>query len=178
MKKLKETYGDEIAIRWRSYELRPAGSPPIPEEYRQRIEQNRPVLYARMKQDHDVDLKSGPFGIDSRPSLIIEKYAEAQDKGEIFHDVTQAAYWLEGRDISDPIELRQLMHQAELDPAQYEAALSNSEYAEEVDFDVAQAREYGLDGVPALVFDNKYLVMGAQPYQTLANAVEKLKTEN
>ncbi len=177
MKKLKETYGDEIAIRWRSYELRPAGSPPMPEDYRKRIEQNRPVLYARMKQDHGVDLNSGPFGINSRPSLIIEKYAEAQGVGEAFHNVTQAAYWLEGRDISDQHKLRKLMQQVNLDPTQFDSALANPDYDEEVSFDVAQAREYGLDGVPALVFNDKYLVMGAQPYQTLANAVEKLKTE-
>ncbi len=178
MKKLKESYGDEIAIRWRSYELRPAGSPPIPEDYRRRIEQNRPVLNARMKQDHGVDLHSGPFGINSRPSLIIEKYAEAQGAGDAFHDVTQAAYWLEGRDISQADELRKLMQQAGLDPAQFDGAIIDPSYDEEVSFDVAQAREYGLDGVPALVFNDKYLVMGAQPYQTLANAVEKLRIEN
>ena len=107
----------------------------------------------------------------------MEKYAEAQDKGAAFHDVTQAAYWLEGRDISDHIELRMLMQQAGLDPTQLDSALSDSQYMEEVDFDIAQAREYGLDGVPALVFNDKYLVMGAQPYQTLANAVEKLRIE-
>ena len=177
MKKLKETYGDDIAISWRSYELRPVGSPPIPEDYRKRIEEGRPTLYARMKQDHGVDLEAGPFGINSRPSLLVEKYAEAQDKGAAFHDVTQAAYWLEGRDISDHIELRMLMQQAGLDPTQLDSALSDSQYMEEVDFDIAQAREYGLDGVPALVFNDKYLVMGAQPYQTLANAVEKLRIE-
>ena len=150
----------------------------MPDEYRKRIEQGRPMLYARMKQDHGVDLLAGPLGINSRPSLILEKYAEAQGKGEAYHDVTQAAYWLEGRDISNADELRQLMQQAGLDPSQYEAALSNPTYEEDVAFDVAQAREYGLDGVPALVFNDKYLVMGAQPYQTLVNAVEELRIEN
>lgn len=149
----------------------------MPPEYRQRIEQGRPALVARMKQDHGVDLKAGPLGINSRPSLILEKYAEAQGKGAAFHDVTQAAYWLEGRDISDAGELRALMQQADLDPAQYDAALSDPQYEAEVDADVAQAREYGLDGVPALVFNDKYLVMGAQPYPTLAAAVERVLAE-
>ena len=177
MKKLQENYGDQIRIRWRSYELRPAGSAPIPADYRKRIEQNRPVLYARMQQDHGVDLQAGPFGINARPALILEKYAEAHAKGALFHDVTQAAYWLEGRDISDPAELRALMRQADLDPAHYESALSDPHYEAEVDADVEQARAYGLDGVPALVFNDKYLVMGAQPYAALASAVERVLQE-
>jgi predicted DsbA family dithiol-disulfide isomerase len=36
---------------------------------------------------------------------------------------------------------------------------------------------YGLDGVPALVFADKYLVSGAQPYNVLKQVVEKVQAE-
>jgi predicted DsbA family dithiol-disulfide isomerase len=40
------------------------------------------------------------------------------------------------------------------------------------------AREYRLDGVPALVFAERYLVVGAQPYDTLKQVVEKVQEED
>ena len=175
LEKLKQTH--DVQIRWRSYELRPAGSPPISPEYLKRIEQGQPMLRARMKDDHGIELHSGPFGINSRPALILDKYAEAQGKGEDFHNATQAAYWLEGQDISDPQVLKALMTKAGLDSAQLDAVLSDQKYEAEVDEDIELAREYGLNGVPALVFNNKYLISGAQPYESLAKAVEQIQAE-
>jgi predicted DsbA family dithiol-disulfide isomerase len=43
--------------------------------------------------------------------------------------------------------------------------------------DVYQAHRYGLNGVPALVFANKYLVTGAQPYEVLVQVVEQIQDE-
>ena len=59
----------------------------------------------------------------------------------------------------------------------FEAALTDPAYDAEVSADVELAQEYRLDGVPALVFNNKYLVVGAQPYETLKQVVEKLLEE-
>ena len=175
LEKLKQNY--DVTMRWHSYELRPAGSPPISPEYMARIEQSRPVFAQRMKQEHGVDIQPGPFGINSRPALIVEKFAEVQGAGDAFHDAAQRAYWVEGRDLSSHTVLRQLLQQARLEPNQLDTALSDPRYEAEVDADIAQAREFGLEGVPALVFDDKYLITGAQPYATLARAVEQILTE-
>ncbi len=178
MKELQHTYG--VHIRWRSYELRPAGSPPIPPEYKARIEQARPVFASSMLAEHGVTINAGPFGINSRPALIAAKLAEAQGKGEAYHDATHRAYWVEGRDISNHEVLRELMKQIGLEPHQLEeleAALSDPHYEAEVDEDIAEAREFGLEGVPAMVFNNKYLITGAQPYAMLARAVEQIRAE-
>ena len=93
------------------------------------------------------------------------------------HDAAQRAYWVEGRDLSSHTVLRQLLQQAGLEPNQLDTALSDPHYEAEVDADIAQAREFGLEGVPAVVFDDKYLITGAQPYATLARAVEQILTE-
>jgi predicted DsbA family dithiol-disulfide isomerase len=175
LEKLKQNY--DVVTRWRSYELRPAGSPPISPEYRARIEQSRPVFAQSMKQEHGVDIWPGPFGIDSRPSLIVEKFAEAQGAGDAFHDAAQRAYWAEGRDLASHEVLGDLLRQAGLKPNQLEAALSDPRYEAAVDEDIALARDFGLEGVPALVFNDKYLITGAQPYAMLARAVEQILAE-
>ncbi len=175
MEKLQKEF--EIEIRWRSFELRPKGSPPIPEHYRQRIEANRPRMKAMAREQYGLEIKQGPFGIDSRPALILDKYAEAQGKGTQFHDEVFRAYWQEAKSIEDESVLKEIMTRVGLDETHYETALQNPDHVAAVDADIAQAYAYGLNGVPALIFNNKYLVSGAQPYDVLKQVMEKVLDE-
>ncbi|MBI5053967.1 MAG: DsbA family protein [Chloroflexi bacterium] len=167
----------EVEIRWRSFELRPKGTP-IPEHYRQRIlNEGRPRMKAMAREHYGIEINDGPFGIDSRPALILDKYAEAQGKGAQFHDEVFRAYWQEAKSIEDESVLKEIMTRVGLDSTHYEAAIQNPDHAAAVDADIAQAYAYGLNGVPALIFNNKYLVSGAQPYEVLKQVVEKVSSE-
>jgi predicted DsbA family dithiol-disulfide isomerase len=73
--------------------------------------------------------------------------------------------------------LKEIAQQVGLDTANFEAVLTNPQYDTEVSADEELAREYGLTGVPALVFEDRYLVMGAQPYDVLKRVVEKVQEE-
>ncbi len=42
---------------------------------------------------------------------------------------------------------------------------------------LALAREYGVDGIPAFIFADRYLVPGAQPVQVLEQAVDQCVAE-
>ena len=171
LERLKQEH--DVQVHWRSFELRPAGSPPIPPEYAARIAQSRPAFAAAMKNDHGVDIVFGPFGIDSRPSLILDKYAEAHGRGDAFHMAVLEAYWQRGEDISDHDVLKALAQKVDLPADALDAALADPQYAAQVDADVAQAQAYGLSGVPATVFAGKYLVSGAQPYAYFESAARK-----
>ena len=175
MEKLQATY--DLNIRWRSFELRPAGSSPMSPEYRARIEASRPRFAERVREELGLELHVGPFGIDSRPALIVEKFAESQDKGEQCHKAIQDAYWLQGRSIDKPEVLEELAGQVGLSTEHFDEVLHSPIYDEEVSADIDLAHHYGLDAVPALVFNDKYLVMGAQPYDVLRRVVEKVQEE-
>ena len=175
MDKLEKQY--DIDVHWHSFELRPAGSPPIPPEYLKRIEAGQSALKKRAYDEYGLELHVGPFGINSRPALVLEKYAEEQGKGVEFHTAVMNAYWQEARSIDDPVVLKEIAEQVGLDTANFAAILSNPIYDEAVSADVALAHEYGLTGVPALVFANKYLVMGAQPYEMLKRVADKVVEE-
>lgn len=90
-----------VDVVWRAFELRPKGSPPMPAEYRAKIEAGRPRLHAITREHYGVEMHQGPFGIDSRPALIGAKFAEAQGRGPAYHRGVMQAYWVLGRDISD-----------------------------------------------------------------------------
>jgi len=175
LEKLEKQF--DVAIHWKSFELRPKGSPPMPAQYRARIEAGRPLLQKRAREEYGLELNAGPTGIDSRPALITEKYAEAQGKGDVFHKAVMHAYWLEARSIDDPSVLKELAEQVGLRGENFDAVLTNPEFDAAVSADVELAHEYGLTGVPALVFAEHYLVMGAQPYEVVRRVVEKILEE-
>lgn len=164
----------EVTIQWRSYELRPQGSPPIPEAYKQQIEAGRPRLNAIAREQYGLELNPGPFGQNSRPALIGAKYAEAMGHGPAYHEAVLKGYWLEGKAIGEVQVLADLAVAAGLERTAFLEALADPGYEAQVTADVEQAFEYGLGGVPALIFAHKYLVSGAQPYAVLQQVTEKV----
>jgi predicted DsbA family dithiol-disulfide isomerase len=164
-----------VEVVWRSYELRPTGSPPIPPEYLARIEATRPRLYKMAREQYGLELNRGPMGIHSRAALIGAKYAEAQGKGPLYHDAVFRAYWQRANNIGDVEVLAEIAQAIGLDRGAFLTALNDEQYNAQVEADVEQAYYYGLTGVPALVFGERYLVSGAQPYEVLQQVVEKVE---
>lgn len=149
----------------------------MPPEYRRRIEASRPMFNKRAREQYGLEINSGPFGINSRRALVAEKYAESQGKGEAFHKAVMDAYWQQARSIEDTNVLKEIAEQVGLDTENFESILADPAYDAEVSADIELAREYRLDAVPALVFAEKYLVVGAQPYNTLKQVIEKIQEE-
>lgn len=167
-----------MQVSWRAFELRPQGAPPMPPEYRNYIETvGRPRFVAAAREQYGLEINSGPFGITSRPALIGSKYADLHGQSAAYHDAVFRAYWQQAQAIDDPAVLRALAESVGLDGDDFSRALASPELDLAVNLDVAQARRLGLDSVPALVFNQKYLVSGAQPYEVLVNVVEQLSAE-
>ena len=146
-------------------------------QFRAYVQQAQPQFIARARRDYGLDVHPGPFGINSRPALIGEQYAQSQGQGEAYHAAVMNAYWLRGQNIEDLDLLADLAQSVGLDRAAFLAALQSPDYEAGVERDVAQARAYGLTGVPALVFNDKYLVVGAQPYAILQRVVQRCEVE-
>ncbi|MCA9968612.1 MAG: DsbA family protein [Anaerolineales bacterium] len=175
MEKLQEQYG--VVVRWRAFELRPQDAPPLPEAYRARIEAARPRLYEMARAQYGLTLNVGPFGVDSRPALVGAKVAEAAGVGAAYHAAVFRAYWQEGRSIAETAVLRDIAAGVGLAPEAFLAALPAAEWQAAVSADVAQAQALGITAVPALVFANRYLVVGAQPYDVLVQVTEQVQRE-
>lgn len=133
----------------------------------------RPQLYQMARERYGLDLNSGPMGIDSRPALIGAKYAEDQGVGDAYHEAVFAGYWLHGRSIAETAVLADIAELVGLEREAFLAALTDERWETAVAADIQQAMAYGLSGVPALVFADKYLVTGAQPYETLVQVTEQ-----
>ena len=176
LERLKQSHG--VAVGWRSFELRPAGAPPISPEYRARIEAGRPRLVQMARDVYGLEINPGKMDGTSRAALVGAKYAEGAGLGDAYHDAVFRAYWQQAQDISDRGVLADIAAQIGLDRAAFLAALDDTAYDTAVQADVDLAHTYGLNGVPALVFQDKYLVSGAQPYETLVRVTEQVSAES
>ena len=170
--------GATIDVAWRSFELRPKNAPPLPPDYLARIQAARPQLYAIAREHYGLEMNPGPFGFDSRPALVGAKVAEAAGVGPAYHAAAMRAYWQEAKDLNDRAVLGALATEVGLERAAFLAALDDPARNAQVEADIDLARQYGLNGVPALVFDNRYLVSGAQPLPVLTDVVERILAES
>lgn len=165
-----------IAVHWRSYELRPEGSPPLPAEYVEHIQTRaRPRLNAVAWEQYGIEINAGPFGINSRLAHIGAKYAEMQGKSDMYHMAVFRAYWQRAMAIDDRQALAAIAEGVGLERDAFLAALDDPEFKAAAQADEEEAQAHGLTGVPALVFMRRYLVAGAQPYTVLKEIVEKLE---
>jgi predicted DsbA family dithiol-disulfide isomerase len=173
----------DLALRWHAYELRPAGAPPIPPEYLAHIERSRPRVQQMFLDQHGVEIQPGPFGIATRDAHIATTWVESQsaDAGLRFHDRVFRAYWVESQNISDPDVLAACVTAVGLDGAALKAMLADpaqrARFEAEAEADIDQASAMNLSGVPALIFEGRYLVPGAVPTETLRRIVDQLQAE-
>jgi predicted DsbA family dithiol-disulfide isomerase len=149
----------------------------MPPEYRARIEAGQPQLKAMARNQYGLEINQGPFGIDSRPALIGEQYAMAQGHGDAYHDAVADAYWQQAQSIDDREVLATIAESVGLERAAFLAALDAPEYDQAVEAEIEWAQANQITGVPALVFDEKYLVVGAQPYPVLEQVLRQCEAE-
>jgi predicted DsbA family dithiol-disulfide isomerase len=112
--------------------------------------------------------------INSRPTLQAAEFAREQGRFDAMHDELMKAYWDDGRDVSDMSVLRDVAARAGVDVAGMEAAVQANRFGDYLDARRQEAEELGISGIPAHVIADRYLVMGAQPYDLFERVMAKL----
>ncbi|MDF1607202.1 DsbA family oxidoreductase [Hoeflea sp. YIM 152468] len=101
-------------------------------------------------------------------------WADTQGLGHALKQALFSAYFTDRRDLSDHEVLAGVAQEVGLDSTQARAVLADQRYAEDVrqkeDFWVEQ----GIQGVPAMVFDRKHLVTGAQGSENYTSILNQL----
>jgi predicted DsbA family dithiol-disulfide isomerase len=84
-----------------------------------------------------------------------------------------SAYFSEGRHVGRVEDLGDLAAEVGLDRADVVRSLNDDEYAKAVRADMAQARAYGIKGVPFYVIDDRYGISGAQPPEVFTEVLTR-----
>jgi predicted DsbA family dithiol-disulfide isomerase len=112
--------------------------------------------------------------INSRPALQAAEFAREQGRFDAMHHELLKTYWDEGRDVSDMSVLREVAMRAGVDVAGMEAAVKEDRFGDYLDARRSEAEDLGINGIPAHVIADRYLVMGAQPYDLFERVMAKV----
>lgn len=87
------------------------------------------------------------------------------------------AYHSEGKDPSNHDVLVEAAQSVGLDAAAARDVLRNGDYADVVRAEERQYQELGVDSVPSIIFNQRYLVTGGQPVESFEQVIQQILAE-
>lgn len=102
-----------------------------------------------------------------------------QQQPSVAHDLKQAlftAHFTDGRNLSDKTVLADIAAEVGLDRSEALAVLEDQRFAKEVRAEERHWQQQGIQSVPAIIFNERYLVSGAQGVDNYVGILEQLAT--
>jgi predicted DsbA family dithiol-disulfide isomerase len=102
---------------------------------------------------------------NSRLAILAGEAARDAGRHHEYARLMFTAYFVHGENIGDLAVVLRVAERAGLDKAEVQAALAEERYADRLAANAAEARRWGVTGVPTFVVNESYRVVGAQPLQ-------------
>lgn len=100
-------------------------------------------------------------------------WAQKQGRAQQLLELLYSAYFENAQPVFTLDELLPYVTHAGLDSSAARIAMDSGAYIAEVEADAELARAFGANGVPFFVFDRKYGISGAQPFEVFVQTIEK-----
>lgn len=104
-------------------------------------------------------------------------WAELEGRQHALKRALFAAYFTEGRDPSDHEVLVDVAKQAGLDPVRAREILASDLYVKQVRERTQFYRERGIQAVPSVIINDKYLIQGGQPVAAFEQVLRQIAAE-
>lgn len=114
----------------------------------------------------------GPWGVSTFDAHVGVQFAASRGRLKEYQRALFNAHFFKNLRLDSRGTLSLLAVEAGLPPDDFLAALDAAEYRHAVRRSQAEAARLGITGVPALVVDHRYLVIGARPPEVLSNIIE------
>ncbi len=166
-----------VNVTWLPFELHPeAPIEGIPREAyfgRERSERIHSHLQS-VAESVGLTMKLREVIINSRRALGAAEFARERGLYDEMHQALFKAHWEGTGRLEDIDDLVRIGAEISLDPGELRTALEEDRYAEVIDENRRLAASVGIDAIPAHIFGQRYLVVGAQPYELLKQVVDRL----
>jgi predicted DsbA family dithiol-disulfide isomerase len=171
-------HGDQIAVVHRSFELDPRAPARRPQTMEQVLATKYGMSPVQVRAGHDrltafgdeVGMAFQFEGIQLGSTFDAHRVAQAA-RGTVMEDALVkglfAAYFTEGRLLSDPDVLLDVATSAGLDATTAKEVIAGDAFSAEVRADEQAAQDMGVTGVPHFLINGKWAVPGAQDVETL-----------
>lgn len=181
----KFSYANYIELEWHSFQLDPDLPKPASKlnayqylaerkgiSYEESVAMHKNVIemakQAGLTYNYDKAVVANSFDAHRLIQL-----AKTKNRGDEAEERLFKAYFMEGKDMSDAATLISLGKEIGLNEAEVKDVINSKDYTNEVNKDIAEAQQIGVQGVPFFVFNRKYAVSGAQPSDTFLNVLNK-----
>ncbi|RJP51838.1 MAG: DsbA family oxidoreductase [Anaerolineaceae bacterium] len=166
-------------VEWRPFYLRP-DTPPEGMELPDYVKSRAAQSHARLKQkanDYGMEMVFATRIPNTRIAHEATEYARQKGKGFEFHHVVFGKFYGRGEDVSKWDVLRDAALQVGLDADEMQSEVEAGKYTATVNALVKEASQIGVTGVPTYVLNDRYAIVGAQPYEVFIQALEQIKKE-
>ncbi len=169
----------DLTLEWRPFLLRPdmpQEGMRLPEYLRQRYAVTGERL-RNMAHEAGMEFVQPEFIPNSRRALEASEYAREEGVHEPFHQAVFRKFFGEGLDISDWEVLGAAAEGVGLDPAAMRRETESGQYSERVVGHYAQALSMGITSIPTYVLNDRYAIVGAQPYELFEATLERIASD-
>jgi predicted DsbA family dithiol-disulfide isomerase len=175
VEKLKAEHN--VDLEWRPFYLY-FDTPPEGRELPERVKQARAngseERLRRMAESYGMEFVSTKRIYNTRLAHEATEYARVHGKGNEFHKVVFRKVYAEGQDPSQWDVLRSAAEEVSLEADEMQREVEAEKYMAEVVDKVRWAYQIGVTGVPTYVINNRYAIVGAQPYEAFREALEQI----
>ena len=175
VEKLKAEH--DIELEWRPFYLfwdTPPEGRELPDHVKQARAKGSEERLSQIANQYGMKFASTKRIYNTRLAHEATEYAREHGKANEFHHVVFRKIYADGQDISQWDILRSAAEEVGLDANEMQSEVEGGKYTEEVAAQVQEANQIGVSGVPTYVINNRYAIVGAQPYEVFKNALTKI----
>lgn len=107
----------------------------------------------------------------------LAKLGEQEGKAEAASERLMQAHFINGESLGDEATLLAIAEEIGLSKERAQQMFHSEEFAADVQKDIAEAGQIGVQGVPFFVINRKYAISGAQPKEAFEEALKKVAAE-
>jgi predicted DsbA family dithiol-disulfide isomerase len=178
VEKLKAEHN--VEVEWRPFYLyfdTPPEGRELPERVKQARAQGSEERLRQMAESYGMEFVSVQRIYNTRLAHEATEYARQHGKGNEFHKVVFRKVYVEGLDPSRWDVLRSAAEEVGLNADEMQHEVENEKYMATVVDEVRWAYQIGITGVPTYVINNRYAIVGAQPYEVFKSALEQIANQ-
>ena len=131
-------------------------------------------ILAQIAQAYGMDFVSTQRIYNTRLAHEATEYAREHGQAIQFHRIVFRQVYAEGLDISRWDTLRTAAQEAGLDGEDMQQVVESGKYTAHVAAQVEEAYQIGVSGVPTYVINDRYAIVGAQPYEAFQRALAQI----
>ena len=125
-------------------------------------------------RDAGIDMRRPPIIPNTRKAHEATEFAREAGKLLPFHQAVFRSYWVDEENLGDIDVLCRMGAACGLDADELRRALEDRRYATRVEEQIAWTRAAGVTGVPTIIYNEKFAVVGAQDYEVFRDVAKRV----